>query len=131
VAEGLTLDDAVIQFPELNTMIDDLDDLDLGWPEGDTRRAFDERVTATFLGILERYVGKRVVTVAHGGVIGTFFAQIIGGNPREFARFAVANCSVTQLVVKPDHTEVHIWNDVGHLSNVDTTPWQLKLKDEQ
>jgi broad specificity phosphatase PhoE len=131
VAEGLTLDDAVIQFPELKTMIDDLEDLDLGWPQGDTRRAFDERVTATFLGILERYVGKRVVTVAHGGVIGTFFAQIIGGNPREFARFAVANCSVTQLVVKQDHTEVHIWNDVGHLSSVDTTPWQLKLKDEQ
>ena len=125
-AEGLTLDEAVLQFPVLNAMLDDLDDLDLGWPRGDTRRAFDERVTATFLGILERYVSKRVVIVAHGGVIGTFFAQIIGGNPREFARFAVANCSVTQIVVKPDHTEVHMWNDVGHLSDVNTTPWSLR-----
>ena len=129
-AEGLTLDEAVVQFPELKTMVDDLEDLDLGWPRGDTRRAFDERVTATFLGILERYVGKRVVAVAHGGVIGTFFAQIIGGNPREFARFAVANCSVTQLVFTPNNTEVHIWNDVGHLTNVDSRPWELKLKED-
>jgi broad specificity phosphatase PhoE len=126
--EGLTLDEAVVQFPEIQPMIDDLDDLDLGWPRGETRRTFDERVTATFLGILERYVGKRVVTVAHGGVIGTFFAQIVGGNPREFARYAVANCSVTQLVVSPDHTEVHFWNDVSHLTDVDIAPWELKLE---
>jgi broad specificity phosphatase PhoE len=129
--EGLTLEEAVAEFPEIQAMIDDLDDLDLGWPRGDTRRGFDERVTATFLGILERYVGKRVVTVAHGGVIGCFFAQIIGGNPREFARYAVANCSVTQLVVLPDHTEVHIWNDVSHLSDVDTRPWELKLEKDR
>lgn len=128
-AENMTIEEASQQFPDVLAMIDNAGDPDLGWPNGDTRRSFDERVAATFLDILRRYVGKRVVTVAHGGVIGTFFAQIVGGNPREFARFSVANCSVTQLVVTPDHTEVHCWNDINHLTDVETTPWQLTLKD--
>lgn len=128
-AENMTIEEASQKFPDVLAMIDDADDPEMGWPNGDTRRSFDERVAATFLDILRQYVGKRVVTVAHGGVIGTFFAQIVGGNPREFARFSVANCSVTQLVVTPDHTEVHCWNDINHLTDVETTPWQLTLKD--
>ncbi|MEJ7839048.1 MAG: histidine phosphatase family protein [Thermomicrobiales bacterium] len=131
LAENMTFEEAARAFPDVAAMIDNPDDPEMGWPDGDTRRSFDDRVAATFLDILRRYVGKRVVVVAHGGVIGTFFAQIVGGNPREFARFSVANCSVTQLVVTPDHTEVHCWNDINHLTAVETTPWQLKLRDEE
>jgi probable phosphoglycerate mutase len=129
LAENLTFEEALTQFPEIRPLADDLDDLDLGWPQGDTRRMFDERVMASYLGILERHVGQTVVAVAHGGVIGTFFAQIVGGNPRDFARYAVANCSVSRLVVTPDHTEVHLWNDVSHLTDVETTPWQMEVKE--
>jgi broad specificity phosphatase PhoE len=127
--ENLTLAEAIVQFPELKKMEDDLDDLDLAWPRGDSRRGFHQRVTATFLGILERYVRQSVVVVAHGGVIGSFVAQIEGGNPSQYARYSVANCSVTELRVTPDATEIHSWNQVGHLKSVDTAPFELKLKD--
>jgi probable phosphoglycerate mutase len=125
-AEGLTLDQAIAQFPELQKMTDDLDDLELGWPRGDSRRGFYERVTATFLGILERYVQQTVVVVAHGGVIGSFMAQVEGGNPSMFARYSVAICSVTQLRVTADQTEIHRWNEVSHLKTVDVRPFEFK-----
>lgn len=125
-AEGLTLDEAIIQFPELRAMVDDLDDLDLAWPRGDSRRGFHERVIATFLGILERYERQTLVAVAHGGVIGSFVAQVEGGNPSLYARYSVVNCSVTQLVVTADRTEIHCWNEIGHLKSVDERPFELK-----
>jgi broad specificity phosphatase PhoE len=127
--ENLTLAEAIVQFPELQKMEDDLEDLDLAWPRGDSRRGFHQRVTATFLGILERYVRQSVVVVAHGGVIGSFVAHIEGGNPSQYARYSVANCSVTELRVTPDATEIHGWNRVSHLKSVDTAPFELKLKD--
>jgi broad specificity phosphatase PhoE len=126
--ENLTLAEAIVQFPELKKMEDDLEDLDLAWPRGDSRRGFHQRVNATFLGILERYVQQSVVVVAHGGVIGSFVAQVEGGNPSQYARYSVANCSVTQLRVTPEATEIHCWNQVSHLKSVDIAPFELKIK---
>jgi len=125
--ENLTLAEAIVQFPELKKMEDDLEDLDLAWPGGDSRRGFHQRVSATFLGILERYVRQTVVVVAHGGVIGSFVAQVEGGNPSQYARYSVANCSVTELRVTPDATEIHCWNEISHLKSVDVSPFELKM----
>jgi broad specificity phosphatase PhoE len=128
-AEGLTLEQVIEQFPELITLHDDVDDAAFAWPGGDHRIGFHERVFATFLGIIERYDRQRVAVVCHGGVIGSFFAQIEGGSPNDFVRYAVANCSITHLVVTADHTEVHLWNDVSHLDEVHHEPWGLYPSD--
>jgi broad specificity phosphatase PhoE len=125
-AEGLTIDQVVLQFPEIAHLVDDIDDVSFAWPGGDSRRGFHQRVFTTFLGILERYERQHVAVVCHGGVIGSFFAQIEGGSPNDFARYAVANCSITHLVVTPDHTQVHLWNEIGHLEEVQRTPLRLR-----
>jgi broad specificity phosphatase PhoE len=125
-AEGLTIDQVVLQFPEIAHLVDDIDDVSFAWPDGDSRRGFHQRVFTTFLGILERYERQHVAVVCHGGVIGSFFAQIEGGSPNDFARYAVANCSITHLVVTPDHTQVHLWNEIGHLEEVQRTPLRLR-----
>lgn len=121
-AEGLTLAQVLVQFPEVRPLLDDIDDASFAWPGGDSRHGFHQRVLATFLGILERFERRHVAVVCHGGVIGSFFAQIEGGAPNDYARYAVANCSVTHLVVTRDHTQVHLWNDVAHLSDVELHP---------
>lgn len=124
-AEGLTLEQVMEQFPELHALREDSDDVSFAWPGGDHRVGFHERVYATFLGIIERYDRQRVAVVCHGGVIGSFFAQIDGGSPNDFVKYAVANCSITHLVVTADHTEVHLWNDVSHLDEVHHEPWGI------
>jgi broad specificity phosphatase PhoE len=117
-AEGLSFQQVVEQFPELRDDLTSIGNLDLTFPGGESRRGFAERILATFLGIIERYEGQRVAAVAHGGVIGTLYAQLHHDPDPEMARYAVANCSIGHLVITPDHTRIELWNDVTHLTEV-------------
>jgi broad specificity phosphatase PhoE len=120
--EGYTIQQVLEQFPAMREQLDDLHDLDLGWPGGETRRGFHTRVMAAFLGIIERFENRSLAVVCHGGVIGSFYAQLEAGPHIDLVRYAVANCSVTHLVVTPDHTQVHLWNDISHLGEAPLEP---------
>lgn len=117
-AEGLTYQQVIQQFPELRDDLANMEKVDFGFPGGESRRAFYERVTATFLGIIERFAGKSVAAVAHGGVIGTLYAQLHPGPHTNMAKYAVRNCSIGHLVITPEHTRIELWNDVSHLTEV-------------
>ncbi|MGC4193222.1 MAG: histidine phosphatase family protein [Thermomicrobiales bacterium] len=125
IVEGLTIAQVLEQFPEMRAKMDDISNVDLQWPEGESRVTFNDRVLTSFLGILERYVNKTVAVVCHGGVIGSFVAQVEGGSPSDFVKYAVQNCSVTHLEVMPDRTLVHFNNDYSHLAAVQTEPLRL------
>ena len=88
---------------------------DIAWPGGESRRVFDARVHEAFLAILRRYAAHRVIVVAHGGVIGTFLARILGLSPNAPDVFDIMNCSLSHLDVGPDFTLLHARNDVVHL----------------
>jgi broad specificity phosphatase PhoE len=117
-AEGLTYQRVIDQFPELRDDLVNMEKVDFGFPGGETRRVFYERVTASFMGIIERYTGKAVAAVAHGGVIGTLYAQLHPGPHTDMAKYAVQNCSIGHLVITPEHTRIELWNDVSHLTDV-------------
>ncbi len=123
--EGFTIEQVLEQFPVMRSKLDAIEDVDLEWPEGESRFTFNDRVLTTLLGILDRYVDKTVAVVCHGGVIGSFVAQVEGGSPNDFVRYAVQNCSVTHLVVTPDQTLIHFSNDYSHLDDVQTEPLRL------
>jgi len=125
IIEGLTIAQVLEQFPEMRAKMDDIANVDLQWPEGESRVTFNDRVLTAFLGILERYVNQTVAVVCHGGVIGSFVAQVEGGSPSDFLKYAVQNCSVTHLEVTPDRTVVHFSNDYSHLAAVQTEPLRL------
>ncbi len=116
--EGSTIEQLLEMHPDLAERLFDLDDLDLTWPNGESRRGFDDRVLAAFLGILETYANHSVVVVAHGGVIGTLLNRIQGRSPADPAAFDVLNCSVTHVHVSRDATTLHLRNDVVHLENL-------------
>lgn len=123
--EGMTIAQIMAKFPEAAARIDDLTDMDFEYPGGDHRQRFHERTLAVFTGILERYTAHSVAAICHGGVIGSFLAQIEGGQPNDFVRYAVRNCSVTHLEITPDATHVHLWDHVDHLDEVAHAPLKL------
>lgn len=127
--EGLTIQQVLQQFPDLRGQMEDFRNLDLHWPGGESRRGFATRIMAAFLGIIERYETHSVAVVCHGGVIGAFCAQLGVGPQDDNLRWSVANCSVTQVVVTPEHTRLELWNDIAHLEDVLTEPLRKDLPD--
>ena len=113
--EGTTIERIVAEHPEVAREMLETDGLDVAWPNGESRRGFYDRVHAAFLAILSEHASRRVIVVAHGGVIGSFVAQILGLPPTDPSAFDIGNCSVTHLDATPGHTVVHKRNDVLHL----------------
>lgn len=122
--EGATFERILEEHPDLSARLLDLDDFDVAWPDGESRRGFYERVHAAFLAILSDYAAHRVVVVAHGGVIGAFLARIQGRSPNDPSSYDVLNCSLTHLHVSADRTLLHLRNDVVHLQGLDPDPEQ-------
>ncbi len=120
--EGATLDRIVEEHPDLASRLLDVDDFDVAWPNGESRRGFYDRVHAAFLAILADYAAHRVVVVAHGGVIGAFLARIQGRSPNDPSSYDVLNCSLTHLHVSADQTLLHLRNDVIHLEGLEDDP---------
>ena len=117
-AEGLSFETIAMEHPDLALRFADHQDFDVGWPDGETRRVFHDRVYDEFLGILTEYESHTLIVVAHGGVFGSLLAQIQGRSPNDPSSFDIRNCSVTHLEVSVDETEVHLLNDVEHLSGL-------------
>jgi len=96
--EGLTDAEWKARFPELLPGWRDLHNLDFGWPEGETRRAFYARVTAAVDAIMARHgPDAHIVLVSHGGVIASYLSYMTSGEWRHWERFPVANCSISQI----------------------------------
>lgn len=128
--EGLTVDRIEAEHPDVARRMRDFTDDDLVWPGGESRSGFHRRVLTAFEAILADYVSRTVVVVAHGGVIGSYLAQIHGISPNDWEAYHLGNCSLTHLHVTPDHTVVHRINDQTHLDllyeldQTEAAPWQ-------
>ncbi len=122
--EGHTFDEIYRLDPGFVERLADFHDDDLEWPGGEQRGAFYRRVWAAFEQVVRDHPGRRVVVVAHGGVIGAFMAMLRGQLPGDPTIYGLQNCSVTHLVVQAPHTEVHRFNCVAHLDGLDDAGYQ-------
>lgn len=118
VAEGKSFEEIGAIYPEISARFQNLDDFEVGWPEGETRGQFHARVYKAFLDILDKYHEHSVIVVAHGGVFGSLLAQIRGLSPNDWRAFDIRNCSVTHLEVTVEDTAIHLMNDVEHLDGL-------------
>ena len=82
-------------------------------PGGEPQEAFDERVWRGFQRIVTENVDRRVVAVAHGGVIGQLLHRVTGS--RRFAFSGADNASISEVVAGPDRIVLRRYNDVSHL----------------
>jgi broad specificity phosphatase PhoE len=118
-AEGLRLIEMSERYPHLTERFEDLEDHDVRFPGGESRREFHTRVRETLDRIVTQHAGERILVVAHGGVIGSAIAQILGENPNDWRRYTVDNCSVTHIELATSGPVAHLVNDVVHLEEID------------
>ena len=116
--EGFTVERIEAEHPETARRMRDLADDELAWPGGESRRAFHRRVLAAFHTILADHLSRTMVVVAHGGVIGSYLAQIHGVSPNDWEAYPLGTCSLTDLHVTADRTLVHCINDQTHLDDL-------------
>jgi broad specificity phosphatase PhoE len=117
-AEGLSFEVLVQQHPDIAARFADIEDFDVGWPGGETRRDFHDRVFNEFVSILHAYENHTVIVVAHGGVFGSLLAQIQGNSPNDWTQYSIHNCSITHLEVSVEATAIHLLNDIEHLNGL-------------
>jgi probable phosphoglycerate mutase len=82
-------------------------------PGGEPLEAFDQRVWRGFQEIVAANPDRRVVAVAHGGVIGQLLHRITGS--RRFAFSGADNASISEIVASPERIVLRRYNDVSHL----------------
>ena len=117
--EGLTVAEMSEQFPELAVRFLDYSDLEARFPGGESRREFHDRVRIALDRIVTTNAGQRLVVVAHGGVIASLIAQVLGEDPNDWRRYTIDNCSVTHLEFATSGAIAHLLNDVVHLEQID------------
>ena len=116
VAEGLTHEEVLERHAEVWAGAQIENDLSFGWPGGETRREFFGRVRGVFAEILANHAGETVAVVSHGGVISSFLAHLLEGNPAAWRRYQLHNCSVTEVTGVGDEISVLQWNQIEHLA---------------
>lgn len=96
--EGKTLEEWQQSFPNLIPRWQDRTDLDFGWPDGETRAGFRDRVLGAISAIIHRHAPlDNVIVVTHGGVINTYLRYAVYDNPGGVTDFSAGNCSVTHI----------------------------------
>lgn len=117
-AEGLVMAAMIERWPDLARRFADDEDTDARFPGGESRGEFHQRVRLALDEIVTGYAGQRIVVVAHGGVISSLVAQIMGDNPNNWRRYPVANCSVTHIEFATRGPIARLLNDVVHLDEI-------------
>lgn len=117
-AEGLTLAELHERFAHVLARTENEDDVDAGWPGGETRREFYRRVQDAVAEIVAGHPEETVAIVTHGGVISSFLAHIAEGKATRWRQYQVANCSIAEVVVDAGNHNITRWNHVDHLSDV-------------
>ncbi len=114
--EGQTIAEIKDTYPEIYRGMFDFSDLNFRFPRGESRREFHERVIAAVNEIAASHRGERLVVVAHEGVISSAVVQLSGGDPNDWTRYRLSNCSITRLEMNGTGTaSITCWNDVIHL----------------
>lgn len=114
VAEGLTYGELDHQYPDAFSRVRETDP-DFEIPGGESRRQFQSRVKAAFESLAAQHRGKRVVVVAHGGVLAALYRVMHGiavGAPHPIP---IANASFNAVAFDGTTWITETWGDTGHL----------------
>ncbi len=114
VGEGMSYDEIGARYPGAFSRTREIDP-DYTIPQGESRRAFHERVSAAFLDLARRHEGRRVTVVCHGGVLSSIYRVIHGiaiATPR---KVAITNASYNAFAWHAGAWTLEAWDDTAHL----------------
>ncbi|HMT91616.1 histidine phosphatase family protein [uncultured Thiothrix sp.] len=78
------------------------DPLSFTSPQGESMPAFIQRVTAVWDELIQRYAGKQILLMTHGGVIRVLLAQSLGINYAQTLRFELGYGQAVRFRVYAD-----------------------------
>jgi ribonuclease H / adenosylcobalamin/alpha-ribazole phosphatase len=85
-------------------------------PGGESWRDLTERTKAWFYAALERYEGRTVLAVTHGGPIMALVRDLMQIPRATMDGFLVETASLSVLNVRDGRRRLRLWNDTTHLS---------------
>ena len=126
--EGMTPDEFSARYPDLVPRWADRTDRAFGWPGGETRAQFYDRIAQTMRRVTTAHPPTaNLILVSHGGLISCYLALVEHGDPGHWLRFPVGNCSISRIELTPgvDHPLgvacILAANEAGHLADDLTT----------
>lgn len=118
-AEGEPFERVGERYPEISYRFLDPSDLDVRYPNGESRREFFARIESTIDEIATRYLGEDLVLVSHGGLISATLTLLVKEHPNNWRDRPIKNTSLTHIELASEGPMAHLINDAVHLDQVD------------
>lgn len=98
----------------------DSGDPEYRFPGGESARQRYERCVLGTAELASRHPGQRVLVVAHGGVLSSYFYRATLTPLSEPRRFSIFNAAINCFTVADDTWRLDTWGDVAHLRGMST-----------
>lgn len=106
-------------YPEIFARWRDRTDESFGWPGGESRHAFRDRVAGVMAQLADRHLDQTVLLVVHSGVIRMALAHFCPRQYGEWWHHMPGNCSLSVLELDPaGRAQVPLFNDSSHLTGM-------------
>jgi probable phosphoglycerate mutase len=87
-------------------------------PGGESFKQLSERCINCLEELAQKYLGKRILVVAHGGVLVSLFKHTLGISPDAPRRFLSLNSSINVFSYQNKTWMLEVWGDLSHLRDV-------------
>ena len=117
--QGLTKDEFRQQYPDEWAAFDS-GDPDYCFPGGESARQRYERSVACVEELAQRNPGRKLLVVAHGGVLNGLFYKAIEIPLSDPRRFSLFNAAINRFSVCGDSWHLDTWGEIAHLRGMPT-----------
>jgi broad specificity phosphatase PhoE len=119
IMEGLTRDEVAIKYPEVHE----------GYmkrkshfqvPEGESLVQLYSRVTSELQSIAEKWEGKNILVISHGGVLDCAMRMVFGISLDTRRNFSIFNASLNTFLYKNNQWDLEEWGNIEHFRGTDS-----------
>lgn len=114
VGEGKTYAELDALYPELFSRLRNTDP-DFALERGESRNQFHTRITGVLAEIASRHVGRRVLVVTHGGVLGVVYRWLNGLPVASPHTVEIPNVGYNRVSIEDGRWTLEAWADTAHL----------------
>ena len=116
VLEGLTFDEAQIQYPDMITAW--LADFNQPPQGAETIDMFNARIISLLEFLKQKHDEQTVLLVGHGGSLSEIMRVILGSSHEKRWYFEMENASLSEILIDEEYVSLKKWNDTGHLNSL-------------
>lgn len=119
IMEGLTKKEFADRYPDEAVRFN-TGDPDYVLPKGESARQRYQRCVDCAEDLAARNVGKKILLVAHGGVLNSFFYKATNTPLSEPRRFSLFNASINSFSITEGNWRLDTWGEIAHLGDMRT-----------